>query len=86
MNWRGDEEGRLAQLQCASVSVMTSRLKKLFQRWLPRVTSEEQNVLRIRDYLNQHFTENIITDANRAIVDIQLLMSHISLKTVRVYR
>ncbi|MCH1981058.1 AraC family transcriptional regulator [Ruminococcus sp. OA3] len=54
-----DEEGRLvAQLQCASFIVMTSRLKS-FPTVAAQRTSEEQNVLRIRDYLNQHFTENI---------------------------
>ncbi len=40
---------------------MTSRLKS-FPTVAAQRTSEEQNVLRIRDYLNQHFTENITLD------------------------
>ena len=83
MNWRGRTKDVWSRsFQCASFLVATSRLES-FPTVAAQRTSEEQNVLRIRDYLNQHFTENITLDMTAKGWDIQLLMSHISLKQYR---
>lgn len=56
-------EGKLsAQLLCATFITLTSRLEK-FPVTAEAKSEEEQMVLRIRNYLNQNFTDDITLDS-----------------------
>ena len=56
-------EGKLAaQLLCVSFILLTSRLEK-FPAMAETKNKEEQMVLRIRNYLNQNFTDDISLDS-----------------------